>query len=94
MTDCVGNFLSLGNFTNLQQLQVSYVRFRCIRGKFKDKLIWPHSNSGLDFIVFSYEKDYTLEDNYCTVVSAWLNSIWARFESLILPFKRLIFLWK
>ena len=42
--------------TNLQW-QVNYVRFHCIRGKFKDKLIWPHSNSGLDFIVFSYEED-------------------------------------
>ena len=53
---CVGNFLSLGNFANLQW-RVNYVRFHCIRGKFKDRLIWPQSNSGLDFIVFSYEED-------------------------------------
>ena len=49
VTDCVGNFISLRNFTKLQW-QVKYVRFHCISENFKDKLIWPLSESGLDFI--------------------------------------------
>ena len=60
-------------------------------GIFKEKLIWPHSESG----PYSVKKVFLKpKDNDGSFVSAWQNSFWASFESLILPFKCVIFPWK